>query len=322
MSLEVTVVVASHGRPLRLRWLLNALEEQTLPRERWELVVVHDNDGGIDDPTEHLLRTHPLAAAGVLRHRRLAPGTGTAARQRNVGWREGRAPLVAFTDDDCRPAPSWLEEMVAAAKPGDVVQGTTRPEPHEAAILVAPHTRTLHVDPPAWECPTCNVAYPRALLERLGGFDESFGASGEDTDLAERARAAGAVLVAAPEATVFHAVEAYTLRGMARVTWKWRDLPLVVRRHPHLRRRASLGLFWKHSHWRLLLALAGLAAAPRRRGAAVLVAPYLRHALLLHGRRPAAVARGAIELPGRAAIDAVEIAAVASGSLRHRTPVL
>ena len=30
---EIAVVVPSHDRPVRLRWLLNALEEQTLPRE-------------------------------------------------------------------------------------------------------------------------------------------------------------------------------------------------------------------------------------------------------------------------------------------------
>ena len=32
---EIAVVVPSHDRPLRLRWLLNALEEQTLDRSRW-----------------------------------------------------------------------------------------------------------------------------------------------------------------------------------------------------------------------------------------------------------------------------------------------
>ena len=39
-SPEISVVVASHDRPLRLRWLLNALEEQTLERDRWEIVVI------------------------------------------------------------------------------------------------------------------------------------------------------------------------------------------------------------------------------------------------------------------------------------------
>src|SRR3954470_6358165 len=95
--MDVSVVVPSHERPLRLRWLLNALEEQTLPRDRWELVVVHDSRG---EETATLLDGHPLTEAGVLRHERLEPGTGTPARQRNVGWRRARAPLVAFTDDD------------------------------------------------------------------------------------------------------------------------------------------------------------------------------------------------------------------------------
>src|SRR5215208_455548 len=88
-DIEISVVVPSHERPLRLRWLLNALEEQTLDRARWELVVVHDCRG---EATAELLRTHPLAAAGVLRTRRLPEGTGTPARQRNVGWRMARAP--------------------------------------------------------------------------------------------------------------------------------------------------------------------------------------------------------------------------------------
>src|SRR5215216_532753 len=96
---EVSVVVPSHNRALRLLWLLNALEEQTLPRERWEVVVVHDST----DDTDRILREHPLAQAGVLRHLTLEPGTGTASRQRNAGWRTARADTIAFTDDDTRP---------------------------------------------------------------------------------------------------------------------------------------------------------------------------------------------------------------------------
>ena len=55
--------MASRDRAIRLRWLLNALEEQTLPAERWEVVVAHDSIG---PETEQLLRSHPLAEAGVL----------------------------------------------------------------------------------------------------------------------------------------------------------------------------------------------------------------------------------------------------------------
>jgi len=72
---DVAVVVASHDRPLRLRWLLNALEDQD--HDAFEVIVAHDSG----DETEALLRDHPLARAGVLRHLRFAPGLGPAAKR-------------------------------------------------------------------------------------------------------------------------------------------------------------------------------------------------------------------------------------------------
>ena len=113
MERPVSVVVASHGRHLRLLWLLNALDEQTLDRSEWDLVVVHDYD---QETAERVLERHPLSQAGVLRQIAIAPGTGSPARQRNLGWRAARGELVAFTDDDCRPEPDWLERMVAVAR--------------------------------------------------------------------------------------------------------------------------------------------------------------------------------------------------------------
>src|SRR5687768_10147356 len=127
-STAVSVVVASHGRHLRLRWLLNALEEQTLDRARWEVIVVHTYD---DRTAARVLDSHPLNEAGVLRQMSVEPGTGSPSKQRNIGWRAARAAVIAFTDDDCRPEADWLERLLAAAEkaPDAVVQGRTRPDP-------------------------------------------------------------------------------------------------------------------------------------------------------------------------------------------------
>jgi hypothetical protein len=308
---DVTVAIASHERPVRLRWLLNALEEQTLPRERFEVVVCHDSG----EETEALLRDHPLR----VRHHRLPPGGNPPGRQRDVAWRDGSAPLVAFVDDDCRPDATWLEALLRRATIDTVVQGRTEPDPDELALLHrAPHARSQLIDPPTPWGQACNIAYPRTLLERLGGFDETL-FSGEDTDLLQRALAAGARHVAAPEAVVYHAVEPATLFGRARSLWRWQDVCGTIKRHPELRARLPVrGLFWKPRHVAFALALAG--AASRKRSLALAGAlNYARVAKPSYGTSPRGLARAAAELPGRAVLDAVEVAALARGSAKHRT---
>ena len=317
---SVSVVVASHARPLRLRWLLNALEEQTLARARWEVVVVHDYD---EETAARVLARHPLAGDGTLRQLAIDPGSGSPARQRNLGWREARAPLVAFTDDDCRPDPGWLEALLraAAGAPGAVVQGTVRPDPHEWAVLLAPHVRTLQVDPVNPYAQTANILYPRELLERLGGFDEA-AVAGEDVELALRARAAEAPFAAAPGALVHHAIESHSPPGILRQNLKWRHLAYLVKRHPEFRRELTLGVFWNADHLALAAALAGLAAARRNRAALALAAPYAIRAAGRRGPGPKSRAIALAELPGGAVREAAEVAVMAAGSVRHGTLLL
>jgi GT2 family glycosyltransferase len=321
-ELEISVVVPSHDRVTRLRWLLNALEEQTLPRSRWELVVVHDSQDG----TEELITTHPLVHEGVLRRVRLAPGTGTAAVQRNAGWREARAPLIAFTDDDCRPEPNWLERMLAAARvhPGAIVQGKTRPDPFEAEIMKwAPRARSIdEPDPPGPHAQTCNILYPRPALEAVRGFDESIDGAGEDLDLAARVRARGAAYVGAPDAVVYHAVDTFSLVGLVRFNRRWETLPLVFKRHPELRSQLEYGVFWKRRHAFLPGALAGVALHRREPLLALLALPYVLHALPHRGTHPMGRMRALAELGGRAVVDASEMWTMVKGSVRHRTLML
>jgi len=316
----VSVVVPSHARHLRLRWLLNALEEQTLSREEWEAVVVHDYDA---QTAERVLERHPLNEAGLLRLIAIPAGTGSPALQRNLGWRAAAGDLVVFTDDDCRPEPDWLERLIAVARssPDDVVQGATRADPLEQSVLAAPHVRTLSIEPVGLFAQTCNILYPRPLLERLGGFDER-AIAGEDVDLSLRARAAGCRVSAAPDAVVNHAVESHTLPGVLRQNLKWRHLAYTVKRHPELRRELTLGVFWDADHLRVTAALVGLVAARRSRLLLALTAPYALSASARRGpgRRRRAIAT--LELPGQFVRQLAEVLGMAAGSVRHRTLLL
>jgi GT2 family glycosyltransferase len=213
---------------------------------------------------------------------------------------------VAFLDDDCVPAPGWLAALLAAAAGDDdvIVQGPVAPADPAA---VGPLSHTVEIGGPDRLFATCNLLYSRALLERVGGFDESFTrANAEDVDLGTRALAAGGRPRWAPGALVRHEVRQVGLLGALRMTTRWTDSVRAVGMHPELREQLVARVFWRRSHPLLLLALAGLAA--RR---PLLALPYLLH----YRDRPR-------ELPVRIPIDLAELGTMVAGSVRHRTLML
>jgi hypothetical protein len=117
------------------------------------------------------------------------------AAARNSGWRRARHPWIAFLDDDVLPPPDWLTRLVADLRqPPDVggVQGRlTVPDNGERDDWAA---NTAGLERAAWA--TADMAYRRAALTEVGGFDERFPrAYREDADLAYRVQRAGWRLV-------------------------------------------------------------------------------------------------------------------------------
>ena len=309
----ISVVVPTRDRPTRLAKLLEALRAQRLDGGSFEVVVVAD---GASTGTRELLSQELPRGGPALRVVAHDHSRGPAAA-RNAGWRAARAPLVAFTDDDCVPTPGWLNAGVAQLSPGTIVQGVTLPDPAEAAAdgLLS---RTLRVESLGPQFETCNIFYPLSALEELGGFDERYGMTpgGEDTDLAWRALDAGYTAVLAPEAVVFHAVDHLGVRGMLRVAARWSAPMRSLADHRQARAMLYRGVFWNVWHyllWRSILALAGPAWLRRM--------VVTRHLLELR-KRGRAEGAGAWCVPFLLVHDLVECWAVARGALRYRTLVL
>jgi hypothetical protein len=129
--------------------------------------------------------------------------------------------------------------------------------------------------------------------------------------------------VGAREVVTWHAVEEATTIRMVRGAWRWRDLPLLLRRHPRMRAEFTLWGFYKRTHVWLLPAALGFVLMRRRRAYALLAVPYLVHATPRHhGSHARGRYRALLELPGRTAVDAAEMAALAWGSVKHRSPFL
>ena len=205
MTLQVSVVVPTCGRRQLLARCLDALERQTLARESFEIIVVEDSR-----------RDGPAAA-------------------RNRGWRRAAAPIVAFTDDDCVPAPDWLRYgLQAFDERADAVCGRvvmplpTRPTDYERDAQGLERAEFV----------TANCFCRRRLLERIGGFDERFRlAWREDSDLHFRLLRRGARIVHEPRALVVHPVRPASWGVSLSQQRKVMFDALLFKKHPQLYRQ-------------------------------------------------------------------------------------
>ena len=187
--------------------MLVGLNKQTY--RHFEVVIVDD---GSSDGSGELARASVVAGRPV----RVLQSTGQGAlAARQLGIDCSRGSILAFTDSDCVPDPTWLEHAVAAISGGaEMVHGRTRPmrPPKPLERSVASGTEGLY--------PTCNIFYTRDLYERLGGFDADAASRwrfrvtnrarglgfGEDVLLGWQAVRSGANVQFVPEAIVEHQV--------------------------------------------------------------------------------------------------------------------
>jgi GT2 family glycosyltransferase len=307
----VSIVVPTHNRPRRLQQLLAALSDQDAPAGSFEVIVVDD---GSQPPAQVGSQGGPLEPRWIRNERALGP-----AAARNAGWRAARAPLVGFTDDDCKPVASWVSAALEAHRgaPGAIVQGPTEPDPAEQQeISIFSHTVVQQQLGPNFE--TCNIFYPREMLESLGGFDETFGpgSAGEDTDLAWRALSRGGEAVFAADARVFHAVDQLGALGKLRMARRWTPCVRVLADHPQTRVMLQRRVFWNTWHyllWRSALAL--LAPLWLRR---IILSRYLLQ-LQARGR---SLGTGSWSLTFFLVHDLLETWAVLRGAVKYRTLVL
>lgn len=185
----ISAIICTRNRSAYLARCLKALSQQTLSRQGFEVVVV--DNGSSDD-------TGSVAAAFCGRHenfrciREERPGLAIA---RNTGLAISSADIVAFTDDDAEPEPSWLERMLARFREhpqdagivgGDVIPvfEAERPpwlsddllRPLSAGLKWSTEPRFLRAG--EWLVEV-NAAYKKEVLRQIGGFPEHLGRVGE-----------------------------------------------------------------------------------------------------------------------------------------------
>jgi glycosyltransferase involved in cell wall biosynthesis len=244
---RTAVVIPSIGRP-SLYALLQRLTAQGVP----DITVV-------DDRTEGRLAV-PDGVRVVA-----GPGRGPAAA-RNAGWRTASAEWIAFLDDDVLVTDTWYADLLSdldqplgvAGVQGRIEVPITGPRPSDREADTAKLASAHSV--------TADMAYRRAALVRVDGFDERFPrAYREDVDIAYRiAQSSGPVVIG--RRTTIHPARDQTHWACLAAQRGNADDALLRRLYgPQWRRRLRLGR-GRLPEYAALLAAAGAALAlPRAR---------------------------------------------------------
>jgi glycosyltransferase involved in cell wall biosynthesis len=203
----VSIVVPTRNRSNQLATCLEALGKLRYPADRFEVIVVDD---GSRVPLEAIVAKF----ADRLEVRLLRRSQGGAARARNTGAAVARGEVLAFTDDDCAPAPEWLQTMIGALAqhPASLVGGRTVNALQNNVYAAASQTLIdylytyYNVNPARARFFTSNnIALRSELYRQVGGFPDDWPClPAEDREFCDRLCHQGAPLVYCPEAVVLH----------------------------------------------------------------------------------------------------------------------
>jgi GT2 family glycosyltransferase len=196
---RISVVVCTYNGSRTMPDCCEGLLDLEYPN--FEVIIV--DDGSVD------------AVASVAReygfHVISTPNRGLSSA-RNTGLEAATGEIVAYIDDDARPDPQWLTYLAAtfmSTKHAGVGGPNITPPgdgPIAGCVANSPGnpTHILLSDQEAEHIPGCNMAFRKAALQAIGGFDPRFRIAGDDVDVCWRLQQAGLSLGFSPSAMVWH----------------------------------------------------------------------------------------------------------------------
>jgi glycosyltransferase involved in cell wall biosynthesis len=230
----ISLILATIGTDHRLAKLLESLRKQTL--RDFETIVVDQSEG---DDVEILVDGHRDALA--IRHLRHPRGL---SRSRNAGLHVATGAVIAFPDDDCWYDTDVLARVQQFLARHPRVDGVTG----RALFDVTEHPPARFARRAQWVVPakvwtqgiSCTIFLRRALVMRIGPFDERLGlgadspwTAAEESDYLLRAVGLHAQIWYDPALTVHHPGHRgrFTSFEHARGASYARAMGYVMRRH-------------------------------------------------------------------------------------------
>lgn len=197
--LTVSVIVPAFNTAQTLPRCIDALLNQTVRREAYEIIIV--DDGSTDDTAEAADRRD----VNLVRRNHAGP-----AAARNAGISRARGDLLLFTDADCEPTPNWIEAMVQPFADPKVMgcKGVYRTRqrgllPRFVQVEYEEKYRSMEGVDSIDFIDTYSAAYRKSVFLAEGLFSEDILAA-EDVEFSFRLAQRGHRLVFNPQAIVYH----------------------------------------------------------------------------------------------------------------------
>lgn len=249
MTPVLSVVIPTYQRRESLRAVLAALAAQEEMTGRFEAIVSID---GATDGTAEMVAAAQTPGAMPYRLRLVEGGNEGPAAARNRGAAQAEAPLLLFLDDDIMATPGLLAAHVAGQAAGDGQRvGLGQVRTADTALL-SPWERYLtrrfeeHYDklaapgyrPNFWDCLSGNFSLARAVWQKSGGFDTTFGLTRhEDIEFGYRLQQQGVAFVYLPAALGFHRFVKSAGTGLRDARAEGRSARRLAQRYPELTSR-------------------------------------------------------------------------------------
>jgi GT2 family glycosyltransferase len=196
---RISVVVCTYNGHRTIRDCLEGLLRLEYPD--FEVIVVND---GSTDATADIVRKYEF--------RLISTENRGLSSARNTGLEAATGEIVAYLDDDAYPDPHWLTYLATTFMRTShaAVGGPNTPPPGDGPIadcVANAPGGPVHVllsDQKAEHIPGCNMAFRKAALQAIGGFDPQFCIAGDDVDVCWRLQDQGWTVGFNPAAVVWH----------------------------------------------------------------------------------------------------------------------
>lgn len=196
---RVSVVVCTYNGSRTIRDCMEGLTRLEYPD--FEVVVVND---GSTDQTAQIVSEYPF--------RLISTENRGLSAARNTGMLAATGEIVAYTDDDARPDPHWLQYLAhsfvkygfAGVGGPNIAPAGDGPVADCVANAPGGPVHVLLSDRVAEHIPGCNMAFRHEVLQEVGGCDPLYRVAGDDVDLCWRVQRAGGTLGFHPAALVWH----------------------------------------------------------------------------------------------------------------------